>query len=480
MMNQKNLPFILFTLGVFILLTLPVLLQDGMFMDGVQYACVSKNMAAGQGSFWQPFFSQTWWKSGSNVFLEHPPLGLWMQSLFFRVLGSSFYTERFYCFVMAVLNALMIVLIWRIFNKNSAEIKRLSWMPVLFWITVPVCFWSFQNNMLENTMSLFTLAAVFFMLKACFADSKKLPLLIISGVFVFFATLTKGLPGLFPLLVIPLYWIFFRNTSFYKMALRFIIVVTVPVAIYLLILLDNDAAQSLRFYFFDRLLYRISDEPTAASRFETPLRLLAELLPVMLLTFFTFLFLKIKKSKIARDTRSVKSALFFICIGLSASMPLMLTMVQKGFYFVPSLPFFAIGFALLLAVPISEIVFRIAQKKNAFKIIMVVSLLFLVGTLFFSVIRIGGFSRDKDVLQDVYTLGKVIPENTVVNIDDEVYNEWSVHCYLLRYFNISIKPSDKYPTCYYIRKKERKIDSLSNLQLVILPTKKYDLYRIGK
>ena len=33
-------------------LVLPVLIMDGMFMDGVLYACVSKNLANGFGSMW--------------------------------------------------------------------------------------------------------------------------------------------------------------------------------------------------------------------------------------------------------------------------------------------------------------------------------------------------------------------------------------------------------------------------------------------
>src|SRR5688572_29049111 len=60
----------LFVLSVLLALILPVLLQDGMFMDGIQYACVSRNLAAGDGTFWFPWLNDSWMKSGSPYFME--------------------------------------------------------------------------------------------------------------------------------------------------------------------------------------------------------------------------------------------------------------------------------------------------------------------------------------------------------------------------------------------------------------------------
>ena len=54
---MKHLPFRIFTLAIFIVLIVPLLVQDGMFMDGVLYAAVAKNQAEGFGSFWQPIFA---------------------------------------------------------------------------------------------------------------------------------------------------------------------------------------------------------------------------------------------------------------------------------------------------------------------------------------------------------------------------------------------------------------------------------------
>src|SRR5688572_2071285 len=95
-MDKRINPFSVFTLVIMLVLVLPVLLQDGMFMDGVQYACVSRNLANGDGTFWFPWLHDSWVKADSPYFMEHPPLVYGIQSIFFRVLGDTMYTERIY------------------------------------------------------------------------------------------------------------------------------------------------------------------------------------------------------------------------------------------------------------------------------------------------------------------------------------------------------------------------------------------------
>ena len=44
-------------------------------------------------------------------------------------------------------------LIWKEINKQ--EIMYLSWVPLLYWIIVPLNSWACANNILENTMNIF-------------------------------------------------------------------------------------------------------------------------------------------------------------------------------------------------------------------------------------------------------------------------------------------------------------------------------------
>lgn len=54
------------------LLLIPTLVQDGMFLDGITYSAISRNMANGIGSFWHPHYTETLYPH----FNEHPPLYL--------------------------------------------------------------------------------------------------------------------------------------------------------------------------------------------------------------------------------------------------------------------------------------------------------------------------------------------------------------------------------------------------------------------
>ncbi len=93
-MQNKQTPFWLFTVALLFALTLPVLVQDGMFQDGMLYAGIAKNLAGDRGSFWALHFSPTLF----NIFNGHPPLAFGIQALFFKILGNSIYTERVYSF----------------------------------------------------------------------------------------------------------------------------------------------------------------------------------------------------------------------------------------------------------------------------------------------------------------------------------------------------------------------------------------------
>src|SRR4051812_22549428 len=76
--------FRMLTAAALVAAIMPRLAQRGMFVDGLTYASIARNLAEGRGSFWSPSYTATIYPE----FHEHPPLGLWLQSLWFRVLGD--------------------------------------------------------------------------------------------------------------------------------------------------------------------------------------------------------------------------------------------------------------------------------------------------------------------------------------------------------------------------------------------------------
>lgn len=444
--STTHLFFWVFTISVVFILTLPTLVQDGMFLDGVLYTAVSHNLANGLGTFWFPTFSYNNLAGIHDSFHEQPPLVFGIQALFFKVLGDSLYVERFYVFITILINILLIKKVWEYVFKNNEGYKELSWLPVLLWITIPVCFWSYSNNMHENTVSIFILSSILFQLKAFYSkESKPLLNIGISAVFIFLASFSKGIPGLFPIAV-PLIFVFKNQITFKKAIIYCLILFLIVAGIYALLLINNDAKKSLSNYFFLRLLKRVNDVPTTSNYFETIWRLFQECIGLIALTII----LKLTTKKILPKENSITTIGFtFLGIGLLGVLPLMLTLVQKGFYMVPALPFIAIGFAILMVAPIHWFV---NEKLNNTKILMPIKLLFIAlvfTSIILPVMNIGKISREKDKLNDIYELGKIIPPHEVINCSNELLEDWSLQTYLSRYYFISldINSPHKYLLC---------------------------------
>jgi len=483
--SSKYFPFQIFTVAVFIALIVPTLIKDGLFMDGQQYAIIAKNLANGLGTFWQPYVFATWWKAGTNSFLEHPPLVYGIQSIFFRILGDGMYTERIYSFTTAVISAGLVSAIWKLFSQTKEQ-QKLSWFPVFLWIIMPISFWSFQNNMQENTMGVFTLLSVFFAVKSLKTDKKSLFFVVLSGISVFLASLSKGVPGLFPIVTIPLYWLIFKEISFKKAFFFTLIVFLTPIILYSAFLLFHPVAkESLSFYFFERLVGRVNDSPTVDSRFWIIYKLLLEIaIPLVFVSIFLGLtkirpilgkyFEKANIEFFPKD--NLKKVIFFLILGFAGSVPLLLTSVQRAFYFAAALPYFGLAFGLLLA-PILMFLFEKLKTERFFKAFKIFSLIFLLSVIVFSAFQVGKSSRHGALLEDVYKFGEIIPENSIVKVEPETYSfDWSFQYYMIRYFNICFKSSDNQLDYYLVNKQTDNINTEGWIKVELI-TEKYDLYK---
>lgn len=454
-------------------------MKDGMFLDGLQYAVVSKNLAHGEGTFWQPHLSNTWNKSGNQAFLEHPPLVFGIQSLFFKVLGDSRYVERTYSFLTAIITALLIAGIWRLIHLNDKNLREFEWLPVVFWISVPICFWSYQNNMQENTMTIFTTGAIYLGLKALIKQRKIHLNLFLSGTFISLAFFSKGLPGLFPLTLVPLYFIINKQPGIRSALLYTTEILLITAACIILIVLPNPVAyESMSFWLHQRVLSRISEDVTTGNRFDVLWRIFTELLIPLILTAGIIFSDRAKlKDNLAL---SGKSALLFLLLGLSATAPMVLTLVQKGFYLLPGFPLFAIGLASIAAPALSKALQKLSVTSSSFIWFRNLAVVMLILSFVFSFAQSGKTSRDREILHDVYMIGRVMQPHSTTGADLSLYNDWPFQLYLLRYFDISTEPTDTGSLEYYIAPKENGHSVPPGFQKVELNTVKVTLYRNKK
>jgi hypothetical protein len=484
-MNEKQLtksihfPFWLLTLSVVLGLTLPVLIQDAMFQDAMLYSSVSRNLAIGHGNFWFLQYS-TLNLEGIPSFHEQPPFFFGIQSLFYKVLGDSRYVERLFTLLLLLLNAWLIHVLWQKLLHGQEAFRKFSWVPVFLWIIIPVNFWSFHNNMIENLLSVFTLLAVIFAHHAVTASGiKSNAWALASGSMVFLATFTKGVPGLFPLIFPVLYVWIYRSKTLWQGITLSLLQLLVPVFCYAVLMAFESSRSSLSIWFFDRFLMRVEAMPTASYRLEIVWRVFTELIPVYVVIVLVALQLPaVKRAEMFRANRQL--SWLMAGTGLSGSLPLALTMIQKGWYLIPAFPFFAIAGALLLVKPLQEWMEQLASRAVWRKRLMFLGSVLLIGVLAVSWSLKDTISREEDTVTDVYQIGKVVPGFSTMTVPASQYDQYDfiLQGFLVRYFNISISPYKAYP--FFLKLKGSAAEVPPQYTKVPLPLKKYELYQRGQ
>ena len=443
--SARQFPFIILTAAVVVWLLCLNLFQDGMFIDGIQYAAVARNLARGVGTFWNPVLAQNS-VAGLNSFHEHPPLVFFIQSLFFKVFGlNNIYPERIYCLSTFLITGLFIALIWRrLFAENTSQ--QLWWLPVLMWSIMPIVFWAYTNDIQENTMGVFTTAAVYFFLVAVVKPGSVLRSagFYAGCISVLLAFFCKGIPGLYPVVFFFVYWLTMRKTDF-RFAVGYSLAIGALLTLCLVVILQNETAKdALHVWFFDRMLHRISADPTENSHFYILSGLLIEQLPAIILVLLALAIYKYKQFNNRMDTSYF---MLFLLLGFAASLPLMLTLVQRNFYFIPALPMFAIAWALLIADGIAQGIGYLEGFKKYTRGFAVFVCAALLAGIITTIAFAGRIKRDKEMLHDVYTIKNVVPENSFVSVTSDImWMDWSFRCYMMRYDAISFSDKD---SCRY-------------------------------
>ncbi|OFX34140.1 MAG: hypothetical protein A2X08_03575 [Bacteroidetes bacterium GWA2_32_17] len=471
---NKQLPFWLFTISVYVAVVISSLVQEGMFFDGLTYSSISRNLAEGSGNIldWKLFYTQ----SIGNPFHEHPPLAIIIQSFFFQIFGDHLFVERIYSFLTAVFTALLIVKIWRLLFDDNKSLKELSWFPVLLWIITPIVFWSYSNNMLENTMVIFDLIAVYLIQKSLISNRFNYFKIFLSGIMILFAFLCKGPIGLFPIATPLLGFVMLKNVSFKKAFIQTIIILfSSSFVLFIYFIINQEAFHSFLNYLNEQVFRSIEGkrEITVESRFYIIQRLLTELIPAVIICTLLFIYSKFKRIKFETDN---KLATYFMIIGLSGSVPIIVSMKQSGFYLIPSIPFFILSFGIFSVQSVNHFISKITLKQRNLKFITIFSILSIIVALSFTISKVGKIKRNKNLISDIYKIGSIVPEKTTISICPANFEDWSLHAYLMRYFKISL--DNKNFQLYYLINKNSNDSTLNKYTKLNLNTKVYDLYKI--
>ncbi len=463
---KKHNPYPVLTAAVFTGLLVPVLVQEGMFLDGITYGAISKNMANGYGSFFHPHYSVTLYPD----FHEHPPMVFILQRFFFRLFGDAFLTERIYSFLMAILTAIGIKQCWLLLNPKHA-LKTYRWFPVLLWITVPLVFWAYKNNLLENTVGVFTTFSVFCILRSL--THGKIIYLFTGGILMILAFLSKGPVGIFPV-VVPL--LFALTYGKGKAPLLYFMYLSLFTALvfYLLLLVFPALKSNLNHYVDQQLIPALNQqrEVSTHNRFTLLFHLAIELsFPIALL-----LYISVKKRIGKRKFKLFKhkEPMLFFFIALSASIPLIISFKQKKFYLIPSIPFYILSISFLTAPFVKEKIEAI--PVSALKWIRRASVSAFVAVMLFSWYKVGDFSRDEEKLKDIYAISDVVPEGTTIGTSEHLLTDWSLVAYMSRIGYLHLDGTRKHE---YVLTGNNSVDTdvLKGYEKLDLKLAKYNLFK---
>lgn len=471
----KRRLLLLFGLTLFFFCAAPFFVQKSMYNDGIWYACISKNLANGVGSFWNPHLTSTIFPS----FHEHPPLVFGIQSLFFSLFGNSIIVERLYALFIFLLSAWLIVRIWRKGWEKQPELASLWPLPITFWLLNEVIYLFYPGNILEPTMGVFTLASTLFLWGAAEKKELRASLLLLSlgGLALVGATLSKGFVGLFPFAILFLHWFVFRSMSFLQMIYRSLLVGVVLAVTYLILLTDSLALESLGKYLDSQVFASINAERTAYhhrdSRFYILKRLIEVSLPSLILLSL-LLYPAYKKKIFTLFSESRKLALFYALIGVSASFPLMVSPKQSFYYLLPAIPFFALAMATLSASIVRKYLLDLDKRPHIFRSIQVTLSILLLGGILFTLTKVGTISnRDKVSLPDIEMIGTVVPQGSTVGA--KAYTAQLVG-YLYRNYEIKID-TNTFEYDYLILDGEKGYAEPNNFSKALEGTKRFHLYQ---
>jgi 4-amino-4-deoxy-L-arabinose transferase-like glycosyltransferase len=435
----NNYIFRLVTITAFLGLLLPVLVTDGMFMDGLIYAAISKNMAHGTGSFWSPHLTDTL----QTQFFDHPPLVFGIQSIFFKIFGDGFWVERLYSFLTAVIMAAIISKIWKALPGN--KYAKLSWLPVFLWLAIPLVRWSYTNNMMENTMSIFSALAFLFLLIGTGPGRSKLPWIMAAALMIDLAFLCNGFTGVFPYAFFGIHWLVLRNYSFSRMLLYTLLLVTASAILFVPLLFYSPSRHALESYIQQQVLSGIEGHRDAIDRTFILSKLAMELSIVAVIT--AALFFIGKKKNIEQDQQVKRTSLFLILVALSGSLPIVISLKQSGYYALPSLPFYALGAAALIVPTAHHLISQIDIRSFRYRMFLRITQAAIAGICVICVFRFGKPGRDEDKLHDIKVIGSEVPPG-IMRTTQDLWMDWTLHGYLMRYDDISI--DDLRPHAYFL------------------------------
>ncbi|MEL6852992.1 MAG: hypothetical protein AAFP92_31060, partial [Bacteroidota bacterium] len=322
-----------------LIMALRLMVEQGMFLDGLWYATIARNMSVGLGTFWDPMLDPFF----EPHFRAHPTLAFWLESLLFRMLGEGLWVERLYSGLCGVVQAGLIIGIWRETQGKELAATFADSLPVMLWLMMPVVGWGFSANMLENTLLIWILVGVY--------ASLRWPT---WGPFSISVALTLGFLTKGPMVFFLAAWPFLSNWIGKKVPLGKAMLASLQTlawsGLWAVMLVNWPSAWAfMQAYWQVQILGSLAQEATS---FWAHLWIIddtfSELIPLILLAGGLFVYHNRKKSWVPPTAGQRAWIKAFLALAVLALLPFTLSSKARHFYLLPALPFFSLATAHFL------------------------------------------------------------------------------------------------------------------------------------
>ncbi|HEX7413393.1 MAG TPA: hypothetical protein VF411_05050 [Bacteroidia bacterium] len=444
----------IFVFSFLLVLIITPLFQAGLFGDGIMYLTVAFNRFKGYGSFWQQHYSDT----SMSFFCEQPPLYFEVLSWFYKLFGGAEIAERVFTIALLLLTVWLLSLIWKKLNGYSPFYK-LSWLPSMLCILLPVFIWIFSNQVIETMIIPLTLLVFYvhlFYIKEPIVYKKTLWFLVIIGL-LFMLLLTKGIQATFVLTILFCSALISKEKNVKALLIQnLLIALGLGIVCFLIFYFNSNANFWLTSYFNKRLVSTFHQVgATTDNHLEIIFRYLMEIIPLLLMIFFLSVYFKISTRYplviFFKNLTSNRTAIWLMLISLSGALPLALTLEQRGFYIAPAVPFAVLAFAYA-GKRYFFVVFAKLNRRPKTLSAIAYSLL-TISLLFFMLFK-NDYKRDEGMLKDVALIKKIIPYGANIGFDKSMWNMFSLRSYLNKANNNNFLITDT--TLFYVLNKDNK------------------------
>ncbi len=436
---------------IFCLHVLSRLVQQSMLLDGTIYASIARNFAMGEGQWWRLHFSNTLFA----FFAEHPPLLMWIESVGFSLFGDTLAVEKGFSLLTAPINAVILLAIWRQLNPAGSLYRPLGAFALILCLVSGKIGAALANGLIENVLMIFTSLAGLLIIVAYGSASRagalrSASLIIGAGVAIILALLTKGPVGLFPLAVPLIHAAVFRAPSLRRAVFDTAILAALVLCFILALWLIDAPHRFLVRYAVDQLFSSLSG---ARGYDGGGWKAVVSLVSMMIYPLCFAGALGLTSWMLGAENPAagdpppsrLRNGIFLSVVGLSASLPILISPRIATFYYNPSLEYFALALACCSAPAALNVCRRLGERSlRRLQMLLIAG---LAASLAVVATNVGKPGRDRDIIVDAdkiaaYLCPSAASCKTEIAACDSVWEEWELHAYLQRNHRFDLaKPS---------------------------------------